>query len=79
MCPSEKSRNGIRRSLLSSDVERGKMHKRIGIIGGMSPESTVEYYQYITRTYTKRFGDYGYPEILIYSVSFQHYVDWPEQ
>ena len=55
------------------------MHKRIGIIGGMSPESTVEYYQYITRTYTKRFGDYGYPEILIYSVSFQHYVDWPEQ
>jgi aspartate racemase len=53
------------------------MHKRIGIIGGMSPESTVEYYQYITRTYTERYGDYGYPEILIYSVSFQPYVDWP--
>jgi aspartate racemase len=55
------------------------MHKRIGILGGMSPESTVEYYQYITRAYTKRFGDYGYPEIIIYSVSFQPYVDWPEQ
>ncbi len=55
------------------------MHKRIGIIGGMSPESTAEYYQYITRTYTERFGDYGYPEILIYSVSFQPYVDWPLQ
>jgi aspartate racemase len=45
----------------------------------MSPESTVAYYEYITRTYTERFGDYGYPEILIYSVSFQPYVDWPNQ
>ncbi len=53
------------------------MHKPIGIIGGMSPESTVAYYEYITRTYTERYGDYGYPEILIYSVSFQPYVDWP--
>ncbi|MGD9405196.1 MAG: aspartate/glutamate racemase family protein [Anaerolineae bacterium] len=55
------------------------MHKRIGILGGMSPESTVAYYEYITRTYTERFGDYGYPEVLIYSVSFQPYVDWPNQ
>jgi aspartate racemase len=55
------------------------MHKRIGIIGGMSPESTIEYYRYITRTYTERYGDYAYPEMLIYSVSFQPYVDWPEQ
>ncbi len=54
------------------------MHKTIGILGGMSPESTVAYYEYITRTYTERFGDYGYPEIIIYSVSFQPYVDWPE-
>jgi len=53
------------------------MHKRIGILGGMSPESTVAYYEYLTRTYTERFGDYGYPEILVYSVSFQSYVDWP--
>jgi aspartate racemase len=53
------------------------MPKKIGILGGMSPESTTEYYQYLTRTYTKRFGDYGYPEIIIYSVSFQSYVDWP--
>ncbi len=50
--------------------------KRIGILGGVSPESTVSYYLRITREYTRRFGDYGYPEILIYSVSFQQYVDW---
>jgi aspartate racemase len=53
--------------------------KRIGIIGGMSPESTIAYYQYITHTYSQRYGDYGYPEVLIYSVSFQDYVDWPAQ
>jgi len=55
------------------------MHKTIGILGGMSPESTVAYYEYLTRTYTERFGDYGYPPVLIYSVSFQPYVDWPSQ
>jgi aspartate racemase len=55
------------------------MHRRIGILGGMSPESTVAYYEYITHTYTERYGDYGYPEVLIYSVSFQPYVDWPNE
>ena len=55
------------------------MHKRIGILGGVSPESTVAYYQYLTRTYTERYGDYGYPEILIFSVSFQRYADWSKQ
>ncbi len=55
------------------------MAKKIGILGGMSPESTVEYYQYITRTYSQHFGDYNYPETIIYSVRFQPYVDWPAQ
>jgi aspartate racemase len=50
--------------------------KRIGILGGTSPESTVTYYSHITREYTRRFGDHGYPEMLIYSVSFQRYIDW---
>lgn len=52
------------------------MHKKIGILGGMSPESTVVYYEHITRSYTQRFGDYGYPEILIYGVNFQKFVEW---
>ena len=50
--------------------------KRIGIFGGTSPESTAEYYRRITRQYVERFGDHGYPEILIHSVSFQQYIDW---
>jgi len=50
--------------------------KKIGILGGMSPESTTLYYEHITRTYTQEHGDYGYPDVLIYSVSFQKYVEW---
>ncbi|MBO8128376.1 MAG: aspartate/glutamate racemase family protein [Peptococcaceae bacterium] len=52
--------------------------KKIGLIGGMSPESTGAYYQYITRRYVERFGDYGYPEIIIYSVTFQQFREWQE-
>lgn len=55
------------------------MHRRIGILGGMSPESTAVYYEYITRTYTERYGDYGYPEILLYSVNFQRFVDFQRE
>jgi hypothetical protein len=53
------------------------MSKRTGIIGGLSPASTMEYYLYLTHTYTQRFGNSAYPEVLIYSVSFQSYADWP--
>lgn len=45
-------------------------------MGGLSPESTVYYYQYITHRYTRQFGDFGYPNIIIYSVTFQEYLDW---
>ncbi len=54
-------------------------YKRIGILGGLSPESTITYYEYITRTYRDRFGDHGYPEILIYSLSFQEFMDWMKE
>ncbi len=51
--------------------------KRIGILGGMGPESTAAYYLHITRSYVERFGNCAYPEIVIHSVSFQPYIDWP--
>jgi aspartate racemase len=50
--------------------------KKIGILGGLSPESTVYYYQYIIHRYHEQFGDHGYPKIIIYSATFQEYVDW---
>jgi len=51
-------------------------HKTIGLLGGTTPESTIEYYRYITGEYTRRHGDYGYPQVLIYSVTFQEFMDW---
>ncbi len=55
------------------------MHKKIGILGGLSPESTVTYYQHIVRKYQQLFGDHSYPEIIIYSVNFQRFIDWMGQ
>lgn len=52
------------------------MHKRIGILGGMTAESTVTYYQHIFRRYEELYGDLGYPETVIYDVSFQRFEDW---
>jgi aspartate racemase len=49
--------------------------KRIGILGGMGPESTVTYYQHIVRIYHERFHDYDFPEMIIFSVSFQRFID----
>jgi aspartate racemase len=54
------------------------MHKRIGILGGLTPESTITYYQHIVHRYQELHGDHGYPEIVIYSVTFQRFEDWME-
>ena len=49
--------------------------KTIGILGGLGPESTAEYYTKITRGYHELRGDYGYPEIVVLSLSFAPYID----
>ncbi|WP_028534898.1 aspartate/glutamate racemase family protein [Paludibacterium yongneupense] len=54
------------------------MRKKIGIIGGLSPESTASYYLHITRSYVARFGTDSYPEIIIYSVDLDRYHRWRE-
>lgn len=56
-----------------------KRYKTIGILGGVSPESTITYYEHTVRTYRERFGDHSYPEILIYSVRFQTIMDWQRE
>ena len=50
--------------------------KKIGILGGLSPESTIIYYRHIIRKYYEKFNDYNFPEIIIYSVNFQAYTEW---
>jgi len=49
--------------------------KKIGILGGLGPESTISYYEYITRKYYEKYNNYEYPEIIIYSVSFEEFID----
>ncbi len=49
--------------------------KTIGILGGLGPESTAEYYRIITRAYYDRYHDYYYPEIVILSFSFGAFIE----
>ncbi|NLG03481.1 MAG: aspartate/glutamate racemase family protein [Clostridia bacterium] len=44
--------------------------KTIGLIGGMSWESTVTYYQIINETIKEKFGGFHSAKILLYSVDF---------
>lgn len=48
--------------------------KTIGLIGGLSPESTVHYYQNLCREYNRRFGELNFPEISIQSLNLQKLV-----
>jgi len=42
--------------------------RTLGIIGGLGPESTIDYYQTIIALYQERTGDGSYPQFLINSV-----------
>src|SRR5947199_9438097 len=45
--------------------------KTLGIIGGLGPESTVDYYQRIIALYRERTADGSYPEFIINSVNLR--------
>lgn len=47
------------------------MRKVIGIVGGLGPASTAEYYQFIVSRYYEIYKDNDYPRILIDSLSLQ--------
>jgi aspartate racemase len=49
--------------------------RRIGILGGISHESTIVYYQQLVTGYYARYHDAYYPEIIIYSLDFQRFSD----
>ncbi len=46
--------------------------KRIGIIGGLGPEATVDYFKEIINAFKNEKGDLDYPEIIIYSVNMAY-------
>jgi aspartate racemase len=52
--------------------------KKIGIVGGMAPESTLEYYRIITTLCRQRGMGHQYPVIIIYSLNFQEFFSLVE-
>src|SRR5438067_3494586 len=52
--------------------------KTLGIIGGLGPESTVDYYQRIIALYRERTRDGSYPEFIIASVNLRKGLNFME-
>ena len=50
--------------------------KTLGIIGGLGPESTVDYYQRIIALFRERTGNRHYPEFVIVSVDLRKGLDF---
>jgi len=49
--------------------------KNIGILGGLSPESTIVYYEKLTKLFYNHFKDFTSPEIIIHSFNFQDTIN----
>lgn len=45
----------------------------LGIVGGLSPESTILYYRYVVEEFLKKSGGERYPELMIFSVDFAQF------
>jgi aspartate racemase len=48
--------------------------RKIGLIGGMGPESTVDYYNAIINAFKNKEGILSYPEMIIYSVTLSEFI-----
>lgn len=48
--------------------------KKIGLIGGLGPEATVDYYKEIINAFKNGGEDLNYPEIIIYSVKMSQFL-----
>jgi aspartate racemase len=50
--------------------------KTLGMVGGVGPESTIDYYQNIIRLYRERQRDGSYPQFIINSVDLKKGLDF---
>jgi aspartate racemase len=50
--------------------------KTLGIIGGLGPESTIDYYVKIIALYRERTGDGSYPQFIINSIDLKKGLDF---
>ncbi|MCD6372582.1 MAG: aspartate/glutamate racemase family protein, partial [Thermococcus sp.] len=51
--------------------------KKIGLIGGTTPESTCYYYRNYIRLSREKFGPFTFPELIIYSINFDEFKNNP--
>jgi len=50
--------------------------KKCGIIGGLGPEATVEYYRGIIAGYREKITDGSYPEVIIHSIDMTRMIGY---
>jgi aspartate racemase len=50
--------------------------KTLGIIGGLGPESTIDYYKKIVALYRERTGDGSYPQFIVNSINLKKGLDF---
>ncbi len=53
--------------------------KKIGLLGGFSYASTLQYYSRLMELYYDKEHDYYYPELVIYSLDFQKFTDMEDE
>ncbi|HXX41849.1 MAG TPA: amino acid racemase [Chthoniobacterales bacterium] len=53
--------------------------KTLGIIGGVGPESTIDYYRSLIALYKERKADGSYPEIIINSIDLKKEIEMVER
>ncbi|ASJ13934.1 aspartate/glutamate racemase family protein [Thermococcus radiotolerans] len=51
--------------------------RKIGIIGGTSPEATCYYYKKYLEISREKFEPYVFPELIIYSINFKEFIHNP--
>ncbi|MCB2195650.1 MAG: amino acid racemase [Bacteroidetes bacterium] len=56
-----------------------KNYKRIGIVGGVSPQSSALFYKKLVEKHYTKNNDYYYPEIVLFSVDFGKIKDFQQE
>ena len=49
--------------------------KTLGIVGGIAPESTIDYYRRLIALYRERTRDGSYPPIIVTSIDMKKMLD----
>ena len=58
-----------------SSVASSENMQPLGIIGGIAPESTVEYYRLLVAGYRERTPDGSYPQLIVNSIDMQYMLE----